>query len=48
LTDYSDQGTFVDDRRVDGSTPLDLGQIVRLGPSGETIRLIVCLETDET
>ncbi len=48
LTDYSEQGTFVDDRRVDGSAPLDLGQIVRLGPSGETIRLIVCMETDET
>ncbi len=48
LTDYSDQGTFVDDRRVDGSIALDLGQIVRLGPSGETIRLIVCMETDET
>jgi hypothetical protein len=48
LTDTSDQGTFVDDRRVHGSTPLDLGQIVRLGPSGETIRLIVCLENDET
>jgi len=48
LTDYSDQGTFVDDRRVDGSITLDLGQIVRLGSSGETIRLIVCMETDET
>lgn len=48
LTDYSEQGTFVDDRRVDGSTTLDPGQIVRLGPSGETIRLIVCMETDET
>ncbi len=48
LTDYSDQGTFVDDRRVDGSTSLDVGQIVRLGPSGETLRLIVCMETDET
>ena len=48
LTDYSEQGTFVDDRRVDGSATLDLGQIVRLGPSGETIRLIVCMETDET
>jgi FHA domain-containing protein len=48
LTDYSDQGTFVDDRRVDGSITLGLGRIIRLGPSGETIRLIVCLETDET
>lgn len=48
LTDYSDHGTFVDDRRVDGSITLDLGQIVRLGSSGETIRLIVCMETDET
>lgn len=48
LTDYSDQGTFVGRRRVDGATTLELGQIVRLGSSGETIRLIVCMETDET
>ena len=48
LTDYSRQGTFVDDRQVNGSTVLELGQIVRLGTSQEIIRLIACLEADET
>ena len=48
LTDYSDQGTFVDDQRVDGSITLDLGQVVRLGTSGETIQVIACMEIDET
>ncbi len=48
LTDTSNQGTFVNDQRVDGSTTLELGQIVRLGTSGETFRLIACMETHET
>jgi len=48
LTDTSDQGTLVNDQRVDGSTTLELGQIVRLGTSGETFRLIVCIKTHET
>ncbi|GMQ79655.1 MAG: hypothetical protein BMS9Abin03_082 [Thermodesulfobacteriota bacterium] len=48
LTDYSSQGTFVDNRQVTGSTILELGQIVRLGTSRETIRSIACLESDET
>lgn len=48
LTDFSRQGTFVDDRQIDGSTTLELGQIVRLGISKETIRLISCMDTDET
>jgi len=48
LTDYSDQGTFVDDQRVDGSITLDLGQVVRLGTSRETIQVIACMEIDET
>lgn len=48
LRDYSNQGTFVDGQRIYGSTTLDLGQIVRLGASGETIRLIACRENDET
>jgi hypothetical protein len=48
LTDTSDQGTFVNDQRVDGSTTLELGQIVRLGTSGETFRLIACIKTHET
>jgi len=48
LTDYSHQGTFVDDQRVDGSTILAMGQIIRLGTSDETLRLIACMDTDET
>jgi hypothetical protein len=48
LTDTSNQGTFVNDQRVHGSTTLELGQIVRLGISGETFRLIACMEPHET
>ena len=48
LRDYSVQGTFVEDRRVDGSFPLELGQTIRLGPSGDILRLIVCMKTHET
>ena len=48
LTDYSSQGTFVDNRQVNNSAILELGQVVRLGTSQETIRLIACLEADET
>ena len=48
LTDYSSQGTFVDNIQVNKSAILELGQIVRLGTSRETIRLIASLEADET
>jgi hypothetical protein len=48
LTDTSHQGTFVNDQRVHGKTTLELGQIVRLGASGETFRLITCMKTHET
>ncbi|MDH4205053.1 MAG: FHA domain-containing protein [Desulfobacteraceae bacterium] len=48
LTDYSSQGTFVDDRQIDGSDRLALGQVIRLGTSQETIRIIACIEADET
>ncbi|MBW2014181.1 MAG: FHA domain-containing protein, partial [Deltaproteobacteria bacterium] len=48
LTETSNQGTFVNDQRVHGSTTLELGQIVRLGISGETFRLIACMEPHET
>jgi pSer/pThr/pTyr-binding forkhead associated (FHA) protein len=48
LTDNSRQGTFVEGQRVDGSAFLELGQIIRLGTSVETIRLIACINTDET
>ncbi|MGD8982192.1 MAG: FHA domain-containing protein, partial [Desulfobacterales bacterium] len=48
LTDFSSQGTFVDNKQVNKRAILKLGQIVRLGTSRETLRLIACLETDET
>ncbi|MFC1813147.1 FHA domain-containing protein [Thermodesulfobacteriota bacterium] len=48
LTDYSRQGTFVENKRVDENAFLKLGQIIRLGTSGETIRLIACMNADET
>jgi len=48
LTDTSDQGTLVNDQRVDGSTTLERGQIVGLGTSGETFRLIACIKSHET
>jgi hypothetical protein len=48
LTDHSSQGTFVDNRQVNTSAVLELGQIVRLGTSRETIRLIASFKADET
>jgi len=48
LTDHSRQGTFVEGQRVDGNVVLELGQIIRLGTSGETIQLIACMNFDET
>jgi hypothetical protein len=48
LNDLSTYGTFVDDNRVDGSTILQLGQVIRVGTPGETLRLIACLNHDET
>jgi hypothetical protein len=50
LNDYSTSGTFVDDIPVNAKTILSLGQTVRIGTPGETLKLIACLnrETDET
>ncbi|HSQ86457.1 MAG TPA: FHA domain-containing protein [Desulfobacterales bacterium] len=48
LTDYSSQGTFVDNQQVKECITLELGQIIRLGTSKESMRLIACLDTDET
>lgn len=48
LTDHSGQGTFVDGRQIKDSTTLKLGQIIRLGATRETLKLIACLEFDET
>ena len=50
LNDYSTYGTFVDENPVKGTAVLSLGQTVRVGTPGETLKLIACLdrETDET
>ncbi len=45
LDDYSTDGIFVDETRVNGSMALKLGQIIRLGTNGEQLQLIACLET---
>jgi hypothetical protein len=44
LYDFSDQGTFVDEKRVKGSTALKLGQIIRVGTPGEHLQLITCID----
>jgi pSer/pThr/pTyr-binding forkhead associated (FHA) protein len=43
LNNVSDQGTFVDEKRVNGSITLKLGQIIRVGSPGEQLQLIACL-----
>jgi hypothetical protein len=48
LNDYSTSGTFVDEKQVTESAILELGQIVRVGTHGEELKLIGCVETDET
>jgi hypothetical protein len=47
LKDFSTSGTFVDGTRVNGSTTLKIGQIVRIGTPGEKMQLIACLDRDE-
>jgi hypothetical protein len=44
LKDFSTYGTFVDEMRVDGSTTLQLGQIIRVGTPGEQLQVIACIE----
>jgi hypothetical protein len=48
LDDYSTDGIFVDETRVNGSMALNLGQIIRLAKNGEQLQLIACLNRDET
>jgi pSer/pThr/pTyr-binding forkhead associated (FHA) protein len=47
LKDHSTHGTFVDGNRVTGDTILELGQIIQVGTSDETLQLIACLDADE-
>ena len=44
LTDTSAQGTFVDEKQVNGSITLKLGQTIRVGTSDEYLQLIACIE----
>jgi len=45
LDDMSAQGTFVDEKRVNGSIVLKLGQIIRVGTPGEQLQVIALDET---
>jgi len=46
LHDMSAQGTFVDEKRVNGSIALKLGQTIRVGTPGEQLHVIACVELD--
>jgi hypothetical protein len=48
LNDHSTYGTFVNEKPVDKQTVLLLGQIIRVGTPGEELKLIACVNTDET
>jgi len=48
LTDLSSNGTFLNDRRVEGSVTLNIGDAIRLGKTAETIVAIACLDRNET
>jgi hypothetical protein len=48
LTDLSSTGTFLNNRRVEGSATLSVGDAIRLGASAEIILAIACLERHET
>jgi hypothetical protein len=48
LRDYSTYGTFVNEKPVNDKIILSLGQIIRVGTPGEKLKLIACVNTDET
>ena len=45
LDDHSTYGTYVNEEPVAGKTVLELGQVIRVGTPGETLKLIACLDT---
>jgi len=47
LHDISAQGTFVDEKRVNGSIALKLGQTIRVGTPGEQLRVIASVKLDK-
>jgi hypothetical protein len=44
LKDYSSYGTFVNNEPVQMKIILSLGQIIRVGTPGETLKLIACMD----
>jgi hypothetical protein len=50
LDDHSTYGTYVNEEPVTGRTVLELGQVIRVGTPGETLKPIACLDrsTHET
>ena len=48
LTNCSTAGTYVDTTKVSQTALLQLGQTLRLDTSGEELKLIACIKTDET
>ena len=48
LTNNGSAAIVVDDRPVNGSIPLGLGQTIRIGSGGHEVRLIACVDPNET
>jgi pSer/pThr/pTyr-binding forkhead associated (FHA) protein len=48
LIDLSADGTFLNDRRVEGTVALNVGDAIRLGAAGDAIVAIACLDRNET
>jgi pSer/pThr/pTyr-binding forkhead associated (FHA) protein len=48
LSDLSANGTFLNDRRVEGPVALAVGDAIRLGAAADTIVAIACLDRNET
>jgi len=48
LKNLSPDGTLVDGNRIEGSTVLQLGQILQIGSPADELQLIACLDSDET
>jgi hypothetical protein len=45
LDNLSEHGTFINEKRVNGSAVLKLGQKIRVGAPGEQLQVIACLTT---
>jgi hypothetical protein len=47
VTDLSSNGTFLNDRRVEGPEALNIGDAIRLGKRAETLVAIACIDRHE-